>query len=187
MAADARASARCVYWVLCNMLRGRRRYASEVIAADYQQLNPVGGGEIMRRFTSKMRTITLSTVHRTRDPALLCFLRHVRVMQPSRDTLRDFFAGRVIPKGLTAAVRYGFDIERQTGEMFTWLCVTNAGVDRVNAAALQLLDPPVTEEELRNGFPGDPKVGAGRMVMQSLTGVRRRTTHKAKLCISQVA
>ena len=53
----------------------------------------------------------------------------------------------------------GCDLQKPSIRFFCWLCVTNAGADSVNRAALSLLG--VTDEQLSVGFPGDPKVQAG--------------------------
>jgi len=53
--------------------------------------------------------------------------------------VRDFFAGRLWECPLEQAVAKGLEIGRASGKPFTWLCVTNGGAEKVNAAALRLL------------------------------------------------
>ena len=55
--------------------------------------------------------------------------------------------------------------------MSSWLCVTNAGANRVNATALRLLGIDAEDENL---MFGDPKVHAGRINVS--IGVRLRLT-----------
>ena len=73
--------------------------------------------------------------------------------------------------GLEKAVRFGIDYGRQQNVIFSWLCVTNTGAERVNAAALRLLGIDNTDENL---LFGDPKVNAGRINIT--TGVMLRLT-----------
>ena len=114
----------------------------------------------MENICSAMRTIRLRTVYRTRDPELLSFLSECRVEQPKKQALLNFFAGRTMGPNLDAAVRAGLDYGRRHGVPFSWLCVTNAGADRVNCAALRLLGIHDQDENL---MFGDPKVNAGRI------------------------
>ena len=133
-----------------------------VIAADFRQLRPVGGGSIMKNVCDKLPTIRLETIHRTKVTELLDFLRHVRVQQPGRRFVEDFFRGRILSGDLRHAVaRTVAWMTAVPGRIFVWLCVTNAGADRVNAAVLANLgiDPSV-------GYPGDPKVLAGRIAVR---------------------
>ena len=55
------------------------------IAADYQQLQPVGSSGYLSRLSAKLPTITLNTIYRTDDPDLLDFLNMVRDQQPHRE------------------------------------------------------------------------------------------------------
>ena len=105
--------------------------------------------------------VTLATVYRTSDEELLSFLREVRVRQLEKAELLRFFDGRVFMGGLDEAVRRGLSYTQRTGELFSWLCVTNKGADRVNRAALSLLG--ITEADLVRGYPGDPHMKAGNL------------------------
>ena len=58
-------------------------------------------------------------------------------------------------------MRFGLSKAQEVGELFCWLCVTNAGAERINRCALGLLG--VTEEQLAMGYRGDPKAGAGNI------------------------
>ena len=141
-----------------------------VIAADYQQLRPVGGGIMLKELCARLRTIRLRTIHRTRDADLLAFLQLVRLYQPLKSIVEDFFRGRILEGDLCQAVARTLSwMSAQQGRVFVWLCVTNAGADRVNRAVLAHLglDP-------MDGFRGDPKVGSGRVVVR--TGLYVRLT-----------
>ena len=114
----------------------------------------------MQRICEAMRTIVLRTIYRTSDPALLAFLSECRVEQPQKSTLSGFFRGRTLGPSLDTVARLGLEYGRRHGVMFSWLCVTNAGADRVNAAALRLLGIDDKDENL---WYGDPKVNSGRI------------------------
>jgi len=130
------------------------------IAADFAQLAPVTGGGEMKSFCEGCRSVCLRSIFRTSDPSLLAFLGECRVKQPEKDLVRGFFAGRQLGYDLVAAVRFGLEYGRQHDFLFSWLCVTNAGADRVNRAALELLGIDDSDENL---MYGDPKVSAGRI------------------------
>ena len=126
-----------------------------VVAADFQQLNPVRGGGAMYSWvfdTGSFRHVELDTVYRTSDPELLDFLSRVREEQPPKRVLRDFFGDRVWRGSLRAAVAEGLEKTRENGSLFAWLCVTNPGADKVNAAALEALGLDDAEgRDLRDG------------------------------------
>jgi hypothetical protein len=110
-----------------------------VVAADYRQLQPIsGGGDMFRWCLKEMRHFHLSIVHRTNDPELLEFLTHIRMQQPLKQRLRDFFKHRHMNKGLSLAVKCGLEMQSRTGHHFMWLCVTNKGANEVNSSALEL-------------------------------------------------
>ena len=128
------------------------------VAADYRQLQPVGKSGAMHRWCRDLHTITLRTIHRTKDMELLAFLGLCRTKQPSRKQLYDFFRGRRCRPGrLLHAVRAGRRLAEETGKPFMWLCVTNAGADHINRAMLHTLG--LLEKAERLGFPGDPNSG----------------------------
>ena len=115
---------------------------------------------MMQRICEAMRTIVLRTVYRTKDPSLLRFLSDCRVRQPPKANLQEFFRGRLLGPGLSRAVRAGLEYAREHGVLFSWLCVTNAGAERVNEAALRLLG---IDDQDEHHMYGDPKVNAGRI------------------------
>ena len=130
------------------------------IAADFQQLAPVSGGGLMRAMCDRWCTITLCSIHRTSDPVLLAFLAESRLEQPQKSTLLKFFRGRWLGHDLDYAVRYGLRYGQAHDCIFSWLCVTKGGVERVNAAALRHLG---IQSEHPDFLYGDPKAGAGRI------------------------
>ena len=134
------------------------------VAADFRQLRPVTGGGMMRAVCEAMPIVQLKTVYRTKDPELLQFLTTVRTQQPNKSYLREFFGERLLNLTLQQAVSFGLTYARQREVLFSWLCVTNAGADKVNAAALAIMG--ISESEQLAGFPGDPKVDAGRIVLR---------------------
>ena len=138
------------------------------IGADFRQLRPVGGGTLMKDLCDRLRTIKLRTIHRTRDAALLEFLQLIRLHQPLKSIVEEFFRGRILSGDLRDAVARTLAwMTAVPGRVFVWLCVTNAGADKVNAAVLAHLglDPAA-------GVPGDPKVGAGGIVVRAGLYVR---------------
>ena len=58
---------------------------------------------------------------------------------------------------LSEAVRRGLALQKDAGEEFVWLYVTNRGSSHINYAALRLLDLPGDWGE--RGGPTDPNVG----------------------------
>ena len=144
-------------------------------AADFQQLNPLGSSAAMRAFITIMTVIPLHTIHRTNDDRLLGFLRQVRVKQPAKSVIREFFAGRTWDTiSLETAVSTAMSISRRMGEPFHWLTVTNKGADEVNAACLSAcgLDKP----EHVSPLYGDPKVVSGKDPLFIAPGVVVRPT-----------
>ena len=127
-----------------------------VISADFQQLNPMAGGELVRRLVDRLPCQELKTIHRTKDPVLRDFSMRVRFTQPMKQEVRDFFAGRRYTAPLWRAVQDGLDWSAATGLFFIWLCVTNAGADSVNRAALSCYG--VSDDDFARGYPGEPKV-----------------------------
>ena len=126
------------------------------IAADFFQLNPIQGGGTMRVLCSKIRQVELRTIYRTTDVALLDFLATIRLQQPAKAMVAEFFSGRHLTGSLPEAVAYGLALGRQRGQTFSWLCVTNAGAAKVNRAALSLLQ--VSGSDLACGYRCGPKV-----------------------------
>jgi len=131
------------------------------VAADFQQLNPITGGSTIRKICSTMPHVHLKTIFRTNDPELLEFLREARMKQPQKETILRFFAGRMLSGTMKEAVAFGLSKARELNKLFSWLCVTNAGADKINSAALSLLG--IAEDQLSQGFYGDPKVQASKL------------------------
>ena len=144
------------------------------IAADYRQLQPVVGRKkrstskplrtYMARISQKLTTVTLETIYRTDDPALLGFLNLVRDTQPTRDGIFEFFNRRrwrhLDEHSLLGAIKEGLELEQTIGEPFVWLCVTNAGARVVCSAALQLLG---LGDYVGRGMPTDPNQGESQL------------------------
>ena len=103
-----------------------------------------------------MHRITLETVYPTTDRGPLDFLKVVRVRQPSKEVVTEFFAGRHWGHDLDWCVKRGLQFCLQKGCIFSWLCVTNSGAEKVNAAAPK--HSGITEEVLEHGFPGGPHI-----------------------------
>ena len=61
-----------------------------VVAADFQQLNPVTGGRAMRLATSKYPTVTLDTMYRSDDEPHLDFLRAIRKKQSAKKYFYEY-------------------------------------------------------------------------------------------------
>ena len=79
--------------------------------------------------------------------------RYEAALQLKR-VVEDFFRGRIILGDLCAAVgRTLAWMQAAPGRVFVWLCVTNRGADKVNAAVLKRLGL-----DTMAGVPGDPKV-----------------------------
>ena len=121
------------------------------VSADFQQLNPIDGRALVRRFVETLPAQELRTIHRTKDPVLRSYCMRVRSEQPSRQEVDAFFAGRIYSCALAVAVRQGLERALQAGQLYVWPCVTNAGADAVNRAALTCCG--VTEKAMAAGYP----------------------------------
>ena len=142
-----------------------------VFTADFQQLNPVQGGGLMRRICDDLPQKVLTQIFRTNDDVLRNFCSIVRLQQPAKDEVVSFFGDRTFYCSLVQAVRHGIELHRSSGKMFTWLTVTNKGAEKVNRAALEILG---YSQDLDRGLCGDPKV-AGMPIVLKL-GVLLRLT-----------
>ena len=147
-----------------------------VISGDYQQLRQVGHAgdkSVMQRFAEARRSFHLQSNYRTRDEALKAFLKAIRVGQPLKSFLAEFWEGSLISGSILAAVRWTLLQAETRGYDFTWLTVTHKGVHRVNMAALLCQKEPITREMLeRDGYPGDHAVNAGPIILRP--GLRLR-------------
>ena len=111
------------------------------IAADFQQLSPVVSGGLCEAFCNKMESVELKTVYRSTDPEHLVFLNRIRVGQPDRETLKEYFGDRHWKnESLEDCVQRGMDIARSSGDPFVWLTSTNYGAAEVSRAALRCLN-----------------------------------------------
>ena len=102
------------------------------VAADFNQFRPVAGGSIMRRLCEALPQVQLRTIFRSKDPELLSFLVKACKPQPSKPESLSFFKGRHITCDLPPAVARGLAWMKHSGRYFSWLCVTNAGADKMN-------------------------------------------------------
>ena len=125
------------------------------VVADFQQLQPVSSGGVCQAFCERMQSVELTTVYRTRDPEHLLFLNRIRTEQPHRHTLTEYFAERHWQgMDLCVYVAKGLAMAAESGQVFTWLTVTNAGAAEVCEAALRTLG--ISLSDLQGGFLCDP-------------------------------
>ena len=141
------------------------------IVGDFQQLQPVAGGGLLRDFVAGLPHIHLAQHEyaRSQDPKLLQFLGHIRKHQPSREELYDFFEGRCLSRKLPDAVAEALQLGRPIAEgglgvPLLWLTVTNAGAARVNAEVLSREHSVSAEGLEEHGYPGDKKAGGRRIL-----------------------
>lgn len=114
------------------------------VVADFQQLQPVVSGGLCQKMcqilVSTGCSVTLDTIYRSKDPEHLLFCNRIRDGQPDKESLRSYFGGRhFATQTLREAVAAGMGIQQRTGDIFVWLCSTNAGAAEVNKAAVDLL------------------------------------------------
>ena len=110
------------------------------IAADFQQLSPVVSGGLCEAFCNKMVSVEMKTVYRSTDPDHLVFLNRIRIEQPTREILTEYFGDRHWKNdSLEDSVQKGMNIARDTGKPFVWLTSTNYGAAEVCRAALTCL------------------------------------------------
>ena len=127
-----------------------------MLVADFQQLQPVGGGEVCKRFCERMQTVKLETVYRTTDEAHLVFQNRIRVAQPDKSVLKEYFGDRQWHGWtLEECVAYGMELGREYDTVFTWLTATNRGSAEVCEAALRNLG--IGASDLEHGFLCDPQ------------------------------
>ena len=152
-------------------------------AGDFSQLQSVTGettmqDDILREVSAgHLRHVELlqHAFARSNDRALLAFLAHVRSHQPSRPQLLDFFRRRRLDSSPEEVTRNALRLERENGgKRFTILTVTNAAAARYNAARLQVEFPQAYARRDRDGVPGDPTTGGGKLVF--VEGMRIRLT-----------
>ena len=126
-----------------------------VLVADFQQLQPVSGGGLCKKFCERMPCIELQTVYRTSCPEHLLFQNRIREHQVEKECIRDYFGDRHWTQyTLGECVAYGLMLAKDKGTVFTWLTATNRGSTTVCEAALDHLG--ISAEELDGGYPCDP-------------------------------
>ena len=91
------------------------------IAADMQQLRPVGSGGMMRSLLANICSIELKTIYRSTDPDRLLFLNTIRDKQPDKNTIATYFAGRHWNTDLDKAARNGLAMQTSIQDAFMWL------------------------------------------------------------------
>ena len=131
------------------------------VVADFQQLQPVTSGGQCRAYCDRMQSVELKTVYRTADPEHLLFLNRIRMEQPDRQCLAEYFGARHWPssgplqeKSLRECVAYGLDIVSGTAEVFTWLTSTNRGAEEICVEALAIKG--IDAAALATGYDCDP-------------------------------
>ena len=135
-----------------------------VFVGDFQQLQPIHGGPCLRedlRTQVEQGELPLVVLQhhpgaRSVDPLMLNFLEGVRKVQPSRQSLCDFFEGRIWPANIAQAVWNARNIEDEEHCTFTFLTVTNKGAAAFNHARLWLSFPWAARAiEAGQGIPTD--------------------------------
>ena len=122
----------------------------------------------MEHLCTRIKNFHLLANYRTSDDSLKDFLGTIRTTQPEKAYLKDFFAGRLLCRSVREAVQWSWHEGLRVGVRYTWLYVTHKGVARVNEAALlSLRDPITSEKRAAEGYPGDPKVDAGSIVLRA--------------------
>ena len=154
-----------------------------VFVGDFQQLQPIHGEHVLyqnlcrEEQAGRLHKIELQqhAAARSTDPAMLEFLAHARVHQPSRRTLENFFRGRRLPQDAQQAVQRAWEIEQRTGRQFTFLTVTNRGAQALNLERLRAEFPEAAARvDNFQGVVGDPAAEAGILSLE--VGMRVRLT-----------
>ena len=151
-----------------------------LFVGDFQQLQPISGGPILQQDlqhevdNARVAHVELKQheMARSVEPVMLEFLHKIRLEQPSREDLEDFFANRIWPSDHVAATSKVMQFERDTGKRFMILTVTNKEAERFNQARLRLQFPSAVQR-LANG--GGLPADQGHVVIE--TGMRIRLTH----------
>jgi hypothetical protein len=126
-----------------------------VVVADFQQFQPVSGGDRCQAFCQRMQIVKLDTVYRSADEQHLLFLNRLREGQPSREVLIEYFDDRHWRRrSMQECVAHGMSMAEQQREPLTWLTNTNAGSAEVCEAALR--DKEGTAEDLAEVYICDP-------------------------------
>ena len=126
---------------LFQTIREQPHLPFTVVVADFQQLQPISGGGLCKKFCDGMtQQVELKTVYRTDDPQHLVFQNRIRETQVEKRVLEEYFEGRHWSgRSLQSCVAEGLALEEKSGSLlFTWLTCTNAGSHAVCQAALKL-------------------------------------------------
>ena len=127
----------------------------------------------MQHLCGRIAKHHLKSNYRTNDEELKSFLGGIRVGQPTKQAVADFFRGRLLGAPLFEAVRWSLHESVRRGYRLMWLCVTHKTVQAANAAALQCFKEPITQSMLdAEGYPGDPGVASGNIILRA--GVQLR-------------
>ena len=109
----------------------------QVIVADFSQLQPLASGMVCRHYCESFPcSVEMKTVYRTSDPSHLLFLNRIRLQQPSRQELEEYFGDRHLQGDLHSAVAHGIHLSKLKGEPFMWLTDHNEVSGRVCAAVI---------------------------------------------------
>ena len=64
------------------------------VVADFKQLQPIVSGGMCKKFCETMQTVELDTVYRSTDEEHLLFINRIRMKQPSRDLMLEYWGDR---------------------------------------------------------------------------------------------
>ena len=150
-------------YIICSTEQPHKPF--QVIVADFSQLQPVktetGAVSACRQYCENFPlSVQLKTVYRTSDPDHLLFLNRIRLKQPTREELEEYFADRHLRGGLEAAVAHGIELSRSSGEPFMWLTDHNIVAAEVCAAVI-LQEFGITQQQChKEGVSSDPNSGS---------------------------
>ena len=144
------------------------------LVGDFQQLQPVEGAPLLQTAlhqevsSGSLKRITLQqhAAARCADPELLDFLNDVRVHQPTRQRINDFFCNRRLEGNLDVAVRQAMAVEAVTNKAFTFLTITNPAAAAINNRRVAADFPMAWKRMDEDGVPADPKAGGGKLVFE---------------------
>ena len=158
-------------YIVCTTEQPHKPF--QVVVADFSQLQPFSKSSpsdakdislchhYCKHFPLR---VDMKTVYRTSDPEHLLFLNRIRLKQPSREQLEEYFGDRhwkgSRPDDLKDAVQRGIDISNETGEPFLWLTDQNCFASQVSAAVIEK-EFGITEEDCRkHGVKCDVTTGS---------------------------
>ena len=166
-----------IFEILIQVLLELPQRPLVVFSGDLSQLQPVGSGGLVRRFLGNdgLTHIHMETHEfaRSKDSVLLDFLSGVRVRQPSKRAIKEFFGARHLGRDLPRAVAECRRISREAPpgdrDPATWLTCTNEGAQKVNYEYLrQCYDlDQATIDSHPGAFRSDPDYGDRKVVVQA--------------------